>query len=110
MKNLDGQTNPANVTTLFKQAMGVYKEVRQTASLMQMFGVPSDEIIETFFSMSPDPFHSAGFISFQTGLDKDVVAQILREDSRFIRLDALVWTTEEKLKLYPELDSFEKLV
>lgn len=90
--------------------MKVYKEIRQTASLMQTFGVSNGEIVETFFSMTPDAFHSVGFISFQTGLDRHVIEKILIDDHRFIRLDGFVWTTEEKLKSCTELDSFEKMV
>lgn len=90
--------------------MGVYKNIQKTTQIMKLFGVANDEIVDTFFKMSPDPFHSVGFISYHTGVDCDIIVQILSESGNFIRLDRFVWTTEEKIKFHPELDNFEKLV
>lgn len=90
--------------------MGVYKETREAAQLMKVFGVPDADIIDTFMKLSPDPYHSVGFVSLITGVEYDRVKDVFRNDDRFIRVDGFVWTTQDKLENCTEVDNFEKLV
>lgn len=90
--------------------MSVYRDIERVVDLMKIFGLPEDEIVETFLNMSPDPFHSAGFISYYTGVDAEVITNILQTDKRFIKIDGFVWTTEKKIESCSEVDKFEKLV